>query len=170
MIDANSIVVSVLNSTDGVHDFRCEKQEYSDFLASSDGAIGFQKKNLAVTYLFRSHSSIIGFITLAITSLRKPHAQEKSDQQEVNEIPSLLLTHIARDLRYKAKGVGKIMMDWTINFANELAATVGCRFIVIEIPQEMITLFQRFGFELLPPDKNDRHYVMFFDLGLREIK
>ena len=169
MIDANSIVVSVLNPADGVHDFRCEKQEYSDFLASPDGAIGLRKKNLAVTYLFSSHSTIIGFITLALTSLRKHRDPDNFDQQEVNEIPSLLLTHLARDLRYKAKGVGKVMMDWTINFAYELAATVGCRFIVIEIPQEMITLFQRYGFELLPPDKNDRHYVMFFDLGLREI-
>jgi len=81
-------------------------------------------------------------------------------------VPCVLLEYIARDFRYKGKGVGKIMIDWVINLAHELSKTVGCRFVVLEIPQQLITVFQSYGFELIPPDRRDRHYLMFFDLGI----
>ena len=167
MLNANAISVSVLKTCDELEDFRCEKGEYVDFVRNPDGALSLQQKNLAVTYVFRSDNNPIGFITVTMSSLRKEpptHGQE----QQLGEIPSLLLTHIARDLRYKGEGAGKVMIEWVITLANELAGSVGCRFIIIEIPQEMITLFQQYGFELLPPDRNDRHYVMFFDLGTRK--
>ena len=166
MLNISAVSVKPLDSSDVLTDFRCENAEYSNFLRDPHGALEFQRKNLGITYAFRSAGTIIGFITVAMSSFRK-HTMEQAGDEETFEIPCLLLTHMARDIRYKAQGAGKIMSDWAISLAAQLSNSLGCRFVIIEIKQEMITLFQQYGFELLPPDSNDRHYIMFFDLGLK---
>jgi hypothetical protein len=165
-LNGSDVSVSLLKSSDELIGFECEKGECSDFIQNPEGLIQRREKNLDVTYVFRSAGTPIGFITIAMSSLRK--LEESRQSSEIQEIPSLLLTHLARDIRYKGKGVGKLLTDWVIYFANELAGIVGCRFVILEIEQKMITLFQRYGFELLPPDRNNRRYVMFFDLGIHE--
>ncbi len=167
-LNGSDVFVSLLKSSDELNGFQCEQVECSEFTRNPERPVDSRGKNLEVTYVFRSAETPIGFITVAMSSLRKLHDSSKSTEEQVLEIPSLLLTHLARDIRYKGAGVGKLLTDWAIYFANELAEIIGCRFVILEIEQKMITLFQRYGFELLPPDRNNRRYVMFFDLGTHE--
>jgi len=167
-LNGSDVSVSLLKSSDELIGFQCEKGGCADFIQNPDGPVQSREKNLDVTYVFRSAGTLIGFITVAMSSLRKLEESRQDSEERVPEIPSLLLTHLARDIRYKGEGVGKLLTDWAVYFANELAEIIGCRFIILEIEQKMITLFQRYGFELLPPDRNNRRYVMFFDLGTHE--
>lgn len=167
-LNGSDVSVSMLKSSDELGGFQCEKGECADFVQSPEGPLQCRIQNLNVTYVFRSEGTPIGFITVAMSSLRKLEELGQSSKEQVQEIPSLLLARLARDIRYKGQGVGELLTDWAICFANELAGIVGCRFVILEIEQNMITLFQRYGFELLPPDRDNRRYVMFFDLGTHE--
>jgi len=165
MMDANDVTVSLLKTFDEFTDFECGDQEYSIFIKRPDRAQKYRLQNLNVTYLFRAGETPIGYVTVAMGSLRKQD-QIADAGKSSGAVPCVLIEHIARDSRYKGKGVGKIMIDWVINLAHELSKTIGCRLVVLEIPQHLITQFQSYGFELIPPDKLNRHYVMFFDLGI----
>jgi len=167
MMSASDVTVSLLKTCDEFIGFECENQECSDFVRSSEKAQKYQLQNLGVTYVFRAGETTIGFATMAMGSLRKQDSITNGrTEKSSGAVPCVLLEYIARDFRYKGKGVGKIMIDWVINLAHELSKTVGCRFVVLEIPQQLITVFQSYGFELIPPDRRDRHYLMFFDLGI----
>ena len=167
MLNISAVSVTPLKSSDVLTDFKCENVECSDFLRNPQGALEFQRKNLGVTYVFRSAGTVIGFITVTMSAFRKHSTGQADEDEQAIDVPCLLLPYMARDIRYKAQGAGKIMSEWTISLASQLSNSIGCRFVIIEIKQEMITLFQQYGFELLPPDSNNRHYVMFFDLGMK---
>ena len=167
MMSPSDVTVSLLKTFDEFTGFECENQEYSDFVKSPDRAQKYRLQNLGVTHVFRAGETPIGFVTMAMGSLRKQDSTaDERTKKSSGAVPCVLLEYVARDVRYKGKGVGKIMIEWAINLAHELSKTVGCRFVVLEIPQQMITLFQSYGFELMPPDRRDRHYLMFFDLGM----
>ena len=167
MMTASDVTVSILKTCDEFIGFECEKQECFDFARNSEKAQKYQLQNLGVTYVFRAGETPIGFVTIAMGSLRKQDSIANGrTEKSSGAVPCVLIEYIARDFRYKGKGVGKVMIDWVINLAHESSKTVGCRFVVVEIPQQQITLFQSYGFELIPPDRRDRHYLMFFDLGI----
>ena len=167
MMSPSDVTVSPFKTFDEFTGFECENQECSNFIKSPDGAQKYRQQNLGVTYGFRAREAPIGFVTMVMGSLRKEDsAADERTEKSSGAVPCVLLEYVARDVRYKGKGVGKIMLDWAINLTHELSKKVGCRFVVIEIPQQMITLFQSYGFELMPPDRCNRHYLMFFDLGI----
>ncbi len=167
MMSPSDVTVSQFRTFDEFTGFECENQECSNFVKSPDGAQKYRLQNLGVTYVFRAEETPIGFVTMVTGSLRKEDsAADGRTEKFSGAVPCVLLEYVARDVRYKGKGVGKIMLDWAINLTHELSEKVGCRFVVVEIPQHLITVFQSYGFELIPPDRLNRHYVMFFDLGI----
>jgi len=78
-----------------------------------------------------------------------------------------LLVASARDSKYKGQGVGEIMMDWLMATAHKLGMEVGCRFVILDAEEDVVKRYQKYGFELIPPDKSDRTFLMYFDLGFR---
>jgi hypothetical protein len=45
---------------------------------------------------------------------------------------------MARGIGFKGKGAGKIMIDWVLSKANELAEEVGCRYVVLDSESHMV--------------------------------
>lgn len=172
MLSYEDVAVSLFRSPDDFRDFQCEKSEYRDFVQRREEALQYYWENLGVTYVFWSGKDQrpIGFVTLAMGSLKKRDLPaEREEKKPFRHVPSLLLGHIARDERYKGQGAGQIMVDWVLNKATSLADEVGCRFIILDSERDMVQLYKRYGFEPIPPEPNDRTYIMFFDLGVRAI-
>jgi len=59
------------------------------------------------------------------------------------------------------------MMDWLMATAHKLGMEVGCRFVILDAEEDVVKRYQKYGFELIPPDKSDRTFLMYFDLGFR---
>lgn len=60
------------------------------------------------------------------------------------------------------------MVNWVLGKANSLANEVGCRFVILDSERDMVELYKRYDFELIPPEENAKTCTMFFDLGVRE--
>jgi GNAT superfamily N-acetyltransferase len=169
MLSAEQIRVSLFRTPDEFKDFNCEKQDYCDFVQKPDEAQKYLSENLGVTYVFRHETEIAGFVTLAMASLRKKDLpEERKKQKPFRDVPSLLLGHMARDSKYKGQGIGGIMMDWVVATAHRIGIEVGCRFVIVDAEEDVVERYQKYGFELIPPDKNDRTRLLYFDLGLRQ--
>jgi len=170
MLSYEGVVISLFRSPDDFRDFQCEKREYCDFVQRPEEALEYYRENLGVTYVFWSKSDRrpIGFVTLAMGSLKKGDLPaERKEKKPFRHVPSLLLGHIARDLRYKGQGAGRIMVDWVLSKASSLADEVGCRFIILDSERDKAQLYERYDFEPIPPEANARTCIMFFDLGVR---
>jgi len=170
MLSHEDVVVSLFRSPDDFRDFQCEKTEYCDFVQRREEALEYYRENLGVTYVFWSKSDRrpLGFVTLAMGSLRKRDLPvERKEKKPFRHVPSLLLGHIARDERYKGKGAGQIMMDWVLSKASSLADEVGCRFVILDSEKDMVQLYKKYDFELIPPETKARTCIMLFDLGVR---
>jgi len=169
MLSSEDIRVSKYRSNDEFKEFQCEKKGYSDFVQDPNEALKYYRENLGVTYVFKFKGTPVGFVTLAMASLRKKDLpKERREQKPFRDVPSLLLGHMARDSRFKGEGVGRIMIDWVLLTAHRLADEVGCRFVVLDAEKDKVELYRsEYGFELIPPDKASRLSLMYFDLGLR---
>jgi len=138
--------------------------------ALSEWALKYYRENLGVTYVFKFKGTPVGFVTLAMASLRKKDLpKERREQKPFRDVPSLLLGHMARDVRFKGQGVGRIMIDWVLLTADRLADEVGCRFVILDAEKDKVELYRsEYSFELIPPDRTDTLSLMYFDLGLRQ--
>jgi len=169
MISADEVTVSLYRSPEEFKGFHCEKKDYTDFVQRPEEALQYQNQNLGVTYVFKHKGSPIGYVTLAMGSLSKTELpQERKEQKPFGKVPSLLLGQMARCLDLKGQGVGKIMVDFTIKKAYELAQKIGCRLIIVDSERDVETRYQAYGFESIPPKPKDETVLMFFDLGLRK--
>lgn len=170
MLSYDDVTVSLYESPEDFQDFQCEKSKYCDFVQKREEASEYYHKNLGVTYVFWSKSDQrpIGFVTLAMGSLRRERLpKEREEEKPFRHVPSLLLGHIARDRRYKGQGAGQIMVDWVLSKANSLAGEVGSRFIILDSEMDKVDLYKKYAFEPIPPDPKAQTCTMFFDLGVR---
>jgi predicted GNAT family acetyltransferase len=169
MISAEEVTVSQYHSPEEFKDFQCEKQGYCDFVKNEGEALLYQTKNLGVTYVFKYKGSAIGYVTLAMGDLdRKELDNERQAEKPFRNVPSLLLGHMARDLRLKGQGVGRVMVDFTFDKADEMAQQIGCRYVIVDAERDKLERYRLFGFESIPYKPEDRTVLMFFDLGMRK--
>ena len=169
MISAEEVTVSLYRSPDEFKCFQCEKKGYADFVRKSEEALRYQTENLGVTYVFKHNGSPIGYVTLAMGALGKKDLPEKrKEQKPFRNVPSLLLGQMARDSNVMGQGAGEIMVDFTLDKAQELAQRVGCRFVIVDSERDKVNRYESYGFESIPPKPKDKTVLMFFDLGLRK--
>jgi GNAT superfamily N-acetyltransferase len=79
-------------------------------------------------------------------------------------IPGLLLGQMARDVQYKGKGLGEIMISWVINEAINISKRIGCRLIILQSEKDKVKTYEEFGF-LKIPDSKRKQDMMFYDLS-----
>jgi len=169
MVSTEEVTVSLYCSTEEFKDFQCEKIGYTDFVKNPQEALKYQDENLGVTYVFKHKGCPIGYVTLAMGALNKKELPEKRQEQKpFRNIPSLLLGQMARDSNLKGQGVGKLMVDFTLDVAQKLAQKTGCRFVIVDSERDKESRYQSFGFESIPPKPRDKTVLMFFDLGMRK--
>lgn len=77
----------------------------------------------------------------------------------------MLLAQMARNRSYKGKGIGKIMIDFTIAKAYEIGEHVGCRYVILDAELDTVQLYKEYHFEEIPSDDGDKTRLMFFDSG-----
>lgn len=169
MLPREEVSYSPFQSPDEVKGFKCEKKGYVDFVCRPEEALKYQKENLTLTYVFWYHQTPIGYVALATGSLRRADLPSESrEQKPYQHIPCLLLGQMARDLNYKGQGIGKIMVDFTISTARQIAEKVGCRYVILDAELDKIELYKGYGFQEVPGEEKDKTRIMYFDLGFRE--
>jgi hypothetical protein len=70
----------------------------------------------------------------------------------------LLLGQLARNSKYPKSGLGRHMLDWTLNHAIELSERIGCRIIIVKSDIDKVDWYQGYGFTLIKDSKDKLFY------------
>lgn len=124
-------------------------------------ALDYQKGLYGVTYLFYYNDEVVGFVTLAMGSVRAnelPEGMEADPDMEISTFPSLLIGQIGVDNRFRKRDTGRIMCEWCVGMAAEFAKSIGCRYISAVTEKTKIGFYEKCGFKTRNPKK--RRIVM----------
>jgi len=122
-----------------------------------------------VTYLFRAKTEVVGYVTLAMASVRKERlSKDLRKAHRFKDIPCLRLAQIARKSTYTKRGLGRIMVAWAFDKASRLSQEVGCRYVILDSEPDKKEHYEKYlWFKALPLRRGDKTVLMYFDLGRR---
>ena len=110
------------------------KSRIEHFLKSE--ALEDQDNALSVTrVVYDGGGTVVGFFTLCADSIsRKKINHDHSGVPGFHYpcYPAIKLARMATDRRYEGRGVGKLMLNYSLSLARILSKTVGCRFLTLD--------------------------------------
>ena len=62
-------------------------------------------------------------------------------------IPALLISHLATDMRYVHRGVGRLVVGWASAYAKSLSDMIGCRVVLVKLEPDVVGFYQKLGFQ-----------------------
>ena len=165
-----------LGASDTVQNFKVGSEVFlplKTFLQKQ--AKHFQQSSIAQTYVaVTDDENIIGYVTLTCSEIDLQRVYELTDCSHANNyefLPAVKIARLAVDNRYRNCGIGATLIDYAIALIQDnIAANVGCRFIVTDAKNEAVSFYEKQGFVLLDSEGNQaaEHRLMFLDLvGLR---
>jgi predicted N-acetyltransferase YhbS len=129
-------------------------------------ALQYQKERLGVTYLFYEGDKIVGYITVAMDSIKPKLSGLRIDNFEKANYPALLLGRLAVANTERGKHIGSYLIKYCILLALEESKRCGCRFIVLVTKgQRRIKFYEDNGFKKTKIQLKDGLKLMRFNLG-----
>lgn len=119
-----------------------------------------QDRGLSRTFVLmdennESNQQIVGFYSLSATSVNRANLPENL-RSTYPEIPAILIGRLARDERYKGKGIGKLLFADAIKRCANVAQHVGVALLIVDPKnQALAEYYSRIGFY---PMVNDSMY------------
>jgi ribosomal protein S18 acetylase RimI-like enzyme len=174
--------LETLNSQHSIREFRCEEDDINDYLhesALSDMEIGTALTFVIVDKEKPVTNNVAGFFTLRAHSLNinydhflPPDALE-DDEDEDNatiEVPLAELMFLARDLKWKGKGIGPALITDAVREVAKAADSIGLIGIHLRSTKRGTRLYKEYYFELFKahPLKDGVRYFLPLR-GVREI-
>lgn len=169
----DKITIRKLKLTDDLSSFRCDHEDEvgcDDFIHKEEEAKLFQKERQGITYLFFYKGNIIGYVTLAMSSINAERVEESLKEPiRLRFYPSLLIGRLAVDNNWRKKGVGKFLCDWCLGFAIELSEKVGCRYVVLETNESKVGFYLKCGFlKALPLEDEEIRLIWMYQRTVLE--
>lgn len=153
-----------------------DNQPLAGFLKGS--ARNFHDNNICKTFVAvlppatdEEPARVIGFITLACSEINLNGAYLIEGCPRADEypaMPALKIARLATDYRYAGKGIGKKLIDLSINLAvDHVGRSAGCRFLTTDAKRGAVSFYEGCGFTLLQSEDNLKRDapVMFIDLN-----
>jgi GNAT superfamily N-acetyltransferase len=139
-------LISAINESVNLSDFKCEKQHFADYLrlyAKEDDDKGIGKLWLFVT----GNNKVIGYVTLAMSQLSRSQHLDLGRITPRNYVPGILIGEMARHIDYKGRGLGDVMINWVVSKARDLSKEIACKIIIVEAEEDKIDIYKKWGFE-----------------------
>jgi GNAT superfamily N-acetyltransferase len=106
--------------------------------------------HIGTTYVAVSDARILGFITVAATSIHVeglPARQRK--QLPRYPLPALRIARLAVTQAAQGQGVGSQLLRAALRLAHDMKQRVGCVGVIADAKPEAVSFYQRYGFEPL---------------------
>ncbi len=169
-ITASDVNIVRINTSHNVKIFRSYEQELVNFLV--EDALNNQNHKISVTYLwFLKTGELVGYVTLLNDRINlegdlKDFFLMKGIQY--HSLPALKIGRLCVDNSFLRKGLGTLMVDFSIKIAfNIFDKYSGCRFVVLDakknIANNPIHFYKKLGFKELKERKKGTT-PMYFDL------
>ena len=171
-------VVRPLSENDSVNSFKTGNPAFlplKNFLKNQ--AKSFQQAMVAQTYVCveldaegNESNKVIAYITLTCSEIDLRNGYELNDCEHANQydsLPALKVARLAVDNRYHGNGLGALLVSLATAIAiDEIAPSIGCRFVVTDAKKEAVNFYLKQGFTILDTKDNLEapEPVMFVDL------
>lgn len=144
---AKTIEIRPLAKDDDRSGFSCGQADLDRFFEHYAGQNQF-KLHLAVTYVAVVEARIVGFATVAASSVER--ASVPSDRLRKRlpayPIPVLRLARLGVDLRAQGLGIGKALLRQVLALAVEQRDRLGCVGIVTDSKPDAVSFYEGLGF------------------------
>lgn len=144
---ARTIEIRPLAREDDRAGFSCGQADLDRFFEHYAGQNQF-KLHLAVTYVAILDEQIVGFATIAASSLeraRLPSARARK-RLPAYPLPVLRLARLGVDTRAQGYGIGKALLRHVLALALEQRDRFGCVAIVTDAKPESVPFYEDLGF------------------------
>ena len=147
---AAAIEIRPLRSDDDRSAFSCGQPDLDRFFQHYAGQNQF-KLHLAVTYVAAADGSILGFATVAVSSLERDRLPSARLRRRLPgyPLPVLRLARLGVDTRARGAGLGRALLRHVLGLALDLRDQLGCVGVVTDAKPDAIAFYERYGFVAL---------------------
>ena len=149
--------------------------ELIDFLM--EDALNQQNRKISVTYLWflRRTNELVAYVTLSPDCVKLKNINPKLSQNfrdkgiNYKSLPALKIGRICVDDRFQKRGIGNLIIQFTISMAIKISNQVGCRFLYLDAKRnedsskDAIHFYKKIGFELYR-DRESKETPLYLDL------
>ena len=135
-----------------------------------EDSLNQQKRKISVTYLWflRKTNELLGYITLTPDCVKLKNINPdlcqifKDKGITYRSLPALKIGRLCVDDRFQKRGIGSLMIQFSISKAKIISQEVGCRFIYLDAKRnkdkskDAIHFYKKFGFEMYKEDKGKK--------------
>jgi len=149
---AKTIEIRALAKHDDRSGFSCGQPDLDRFFEHYAGQNQF-KLHLAVTYVATAQARIVGFATVAGSSVERasvPSARLRK-RLPAYPLPVLRLARLGVDTRAQGLGIGKALLRHVLSLAVEQRDRIGCVGIVTDAKPAAMSFYQGLGFIAVEP-------------------
>ncbi|HEX6041198.1 GNAT family N-acetyltransferase [Longimicrobium sp.] len=98
-----------------------------------------------MTYLYYAKGVFAAFATACMTSFVLG-TREKPRSIPYKVVSALLLAQLGVDRRFQGCGLGSELVADFNQFARELSASVGCRYVILDAQPDLVPWYEKQGF------------------------
>lgn len=144
---ATTIEIRPLARDDDRGAFSCGQPDLDRFFEHYAGQNQF-KLHLAVTYVAVVEGRIVGFATVAASSIERSNVPSARLQKRLPAypLPVLRLARLGVDTRAQGLGIGKALLRHLLALAVEQRDRLGCVGVVTDAKPEAVGFYQGLGF------------------------
>jgi GNAT superfamily N-acetyltransferase len=144
---AAPLEIRPLSRTDHRDDFSCGQPDLDRYFRYYAGQNQF-KLHLSVTYVATARKQLVGFATVASSSIERRTLPVERLRRRLPSypLPTLRLARLAVDRRAQGMGVGRALLRHVLHLALEQRERTGCVGVVTDAKAEAIAFYERFGF------------------------
>lgn len=142
-----TIELRPLTKEDDRSDFSCGEPDLDRFFDHYAGQNQF-KLHLAVTYVALAEARIVGFATVAASSLEGAIVPSARLRKRLPDypLPVLRLARLGVDTRAQRLGIGKALLRYVLALAVEQRDRIGCVGVVADAKPEAVSFYEGLGF------------------------
>lgn len=147
-------------------DFTCENKDFEIYLKDKDLAIKDDLEDISKLWLFvhMPDMKVVGYVTLVMSQLSRFQHNSLMGLSRHDHIPGVLISEMARDIRYRQNGIGGRMIDFVATIGTELSKQIGCKILIVEALGERVSTYEKFGFTRIKDEVDLYRNPMFLRL------
>lgn len=144
---AKTIEIRPLAKDDDRSGFSCGQPDLDRFFEHYAGHNQF-KLHLAVTYVAVVGTRIVGFATVAASSVERANVPSARQRKRLPAypLPVLRLARLGVDTRVQGLGIGKALLRHVLAVAVEQRDRIGCAGVVTDAKPEAVSFYKGLGF------------------------
>ena len=144
---SKTIEIRPLSKDDDRAGFSCGQSDLDRFFEHYAGQNQF-KLHLAVTYVALLNERIVGFATVAASSLERANVPSARQRKRLPSypLPVLRLARLGVDTRAQGAGIGRALLRHVLTIAVAQRDSIGCIGVVTDAKPEAIKFYEQLGF------------------------